>query len=61
MSETERKVYKLIKEDNYIRANVIAQKIGKSEKTVYRAIKKLKDLKMIIRIGDDYSGHWKIL
>ena len=61
MSETERKVYKLIKEDNYIRANEITKKIGKSEKTVYRAIKRLKDLGMIIRIGDDYSGYWKIL
>ena len=50
----------MIKSDNYIRANTMAQKIGMSEKTIYRAIKKLKELNMINRIGDDYSGHWEI-
>ena len=60
MSETEKKVFDMIKSDNYIRANTMAQKIGMSEKTIYRAIKKLKELNMINRIGDDYSGHWEI-
>ena len=60
MSETEKKVFDMVKSDNYIRANTMAQKIGMSEKTIYRAIKKLKELNMINRIGDDYSGHWEI-
>ena len=60
MSETEKKVYELIKNDNYIKANVMAKKISKSEKTVYRSIKKLKEYGMIKRIGDDYEGHWEI-
>lgn len=60
MSETERKVYELIKKDNYARASEIAEKLDVSDKTVYRAFKKLKDLEMITRIGDDFSGYWEI-
>ena len=49
MSETEKIIFDEIKKDNYIRANTIAEKINKSEKTVYRTIKKLKDLDFVMR------------
>ena len=39
MSKTEQAVFKEIKANNYATAKQIAQRIGKSEKTVYRAIK----------------------
>ena len=61
ISETERSVYDTIRKDNYIRTKQISEIINKSEKTVYRAIKQLKEKKFIERIGDDYSGYWKIL
>ena len=38
-----------------------AKKIGKTEKTVYRAIKSLKENGYIVREGTDTSGYWKIL
>lgn len=61
LSETDKDVYDIIKKDNYISAKEIASKIKKSDKTVYRSIKNLKDLKYIERVGDNISGYWNIL
>ncbi len=61
ISELSKKVLKLIKEDNYIRANEIGKKLERSEKTIYRAIKELKDNGFIKRIGDNYTGYWEVL
>ena len=58
MSKTEMRVYEEICNNNYATAKQIAKKIGKSEKTVYRAIKRLKEMQKIERNGDDYNGSW---
>ena len=47
--------------NNYVRASQIANTIGVSDKTIYRSIKKLKEMGYIKRIGDDYSGYWEIV
>lgn len=60
MSKTDMTVYETIKKNPYASAAEIASEIGKSTKTVYRAIKKLKDINYIQRIGSDYNGHWEI-
>ena len=60
MSKTEKVVLEEIRKNNYITAKLIAEQIGKSEKTVYRAIKRLKEFGYIVRIGDDYDGHWEV-
>ena len=52
------RVYEEIGKNNYATAKQIAEAIGKSEKTVYRAIKRLKELQKIERNGDDYNGSW---
>lgn len=61
MTKTEESVFSIIKKNNYIRIAEIARVISKSDKTVSRAIKKLKDLKYIERVGDDYNGYWKVI
>lgn len=61
MTKTETKVLSAIKKNNYARISEIAKVIEKSDKTVSRAIKKLKELKYIERVGDDYNGYWKVL
>ena len=61
MSNTEKMVLNLIKENGYYTAKDIAMRIEKSEKTVYRAIKTLKNLGLIQRNGDDYNGYWIVL
>ena len=61
MTKTETKVLLAIKKNNYARISEIAEAIEKSDKTVSRAIKKLKELQYIERVGDDYNGYWKVL
>ena len=62
-------VYDVVVVDNFYnskrealrRTAELAKKIGKTEKTVYRAIKSLKENGYIVREGTDTSGYWKIL
>ena len=61
MSKSEKAVYDLLKECDYLTIAELAKKIGKTEKTVYRAIKSLKENGYIVREGTDTSGYWKIL
>ena len=60
MSKTEAAVLAAIKADNSITAKKIAEKIGKSEKTVYRAIRVLRENNYIVRKGNDFDGSWII-
>lgn len=61
MSRTEKAVYDLLQDDENHTAKIIAEKIGKSEKTVYRALKSLQEKGMILRDGSDTRGIWKIV
>lgn len=61
MSKTEAAVLEELKKNNYATAKQIATVIGKSEKTVYRAFKRLKELQKITRTGDDYNGSWTLI
>lgn len=54
-------VFSLVKQNNNITANEIANKLGKSLATIKRRLKDLKDRKVIERIGSDKTGCWKIL
>ena len=60
MTKSEKLVFDEIKKNNNLTHKQIAANISKSEKTVYRAIKLLKEKGLIIRIGDDYNGHWQL-
>lgn len=61
MSKSEKAVYDLLRECDYLTNAAIAKKIGKTEKTVYRAIKALKENGYIVREGNDNNGYWKII
>ena len=61
MTKTEMSVYQSICNNPLAVASSIALEIGKSEKTVYRAIKKMKELNILTREGDDYNGKWIVL
>ena len=61
MYRSERVVYDLIKECDYLTIAQIASKMGKTEKTAYRAIKNLKENGYIQREGSNVNGYWKIL
>ena len=61
MSVTEKAVYDLLRECDSLTNAELAAKIGKTEKTVYRAIKALKENGYIVREGSNNSGYWKII
>lgn len=48
-------------EKNSITANEVCEKTDFSRPTVERALKKLKYLEIIERIGSDKKGYWKVL
>lgn len=61
MSMSAKKVYDLLQECNHQTIPELATKIKKTEKTVYRALKSLKDDGYIVREGTDTSGYWRII
>ena len=54
-------VFSLIEKDNKVTAARLAESLGVSISTVKREIKRLKDNKIIERIGSDKTGAWKII
>ena len=61
MSISEKLVYELLRECDSLTNAELASKIGKGEKTVYRAIKSLKENGYIVRMGSNASGYWKVI
>ena len=60
LSRTQGKIIALIAKDNNISQLEIAKKMKIDQSTVYRNIKKLKQLKILERNGSDKSGNWII-
>ncbi len=61
LSDTQRKVYLLIKENPGITHSHIAATLSVSSKTAERATKALRDAGLIAREGSDKAGKWIIL
>ena len=60
LSKTERKVLDIIRLDNNVTMDIIADKVNISRRTVARAISKLKSIGLLKRVGSDKDGHWEI-
>lgn len=54
----EKIIISMIKKDNKITLQKMAQKAGVNEKTIRRYLKKMNNIKYV---GSGYSGHWKIV
>lgn len=61
MTKTESAVYDLLKEKDYLTIKQLSDAISKSEKTVSRALKALREKGYLVREGTDNDGYWKIL
>ena len=57
----ETKILELIFENNNITIKELAKKVGISEVSVYKNIEKLKEKKVLRRVGSDKTGNWKIV
>ncbi|MCF0114025.1 MAG: winged helix-turn-helix transcriptional regulator [Erysipelotrichaceae bacterium] len=61
LTPNEEKVLNLLKENGYYRMADLASLLNISEKTVSRALSKLKQEKLIERVGKDNNGYWIIV
>ncbi|MCF0109976.1 MAG: putative DNA binding domain-containing protein [Erysipelotrichaceae bacterium] len=61
LSDTDRQVYELISDNLRITKAGIAERIGKTEMTVHRSIRKLVEMGMVERIGSNKTGYWRAL
>jgi ATP-dependent DNA helicase RecG len=59
-SSREQQIIAFIHEDNRIALNEIAHKLNISKRTVLRDLKKMKQGKIIERIGNEKNGYWEI-
>lgn len=60
LSETEKKILHFLKYNPCATKPTIASSVGIGAGTVERAIKKLKVLKLLERVGSNKSGYWKV-
>lgn len=54
-------VLRLLKENPVYTREEIAQKVGKTARTVQRALDRLKEDGKIVRIGNKVSGYWEVI
>lgn len=61
VSERGRRILELIAENSTISAKQLAERLNTTDRTIEREIKKMKESKIIERIGGDRGGFWKII
>lgn len=61
LNDTEKKILEAILQNSQITYDELASLTQKTRKTVMRNIGKMKEKKLIERVGSDKSGLWKIL
>lgn len=61
LSTTEKEVLNILKTNFHVNKKQISLQINKTEMTVQRAIKKLIEKKLIVRVGSNKTGYWKVI
>ena len=61
VNELDFEVLHLLKENPVYTREEIAQKVGKTVRTVQRALDRLKEDGKIVRIGNKVSGYWEVI
>ena len=60
-TESSQKIIELIKSDENITTQGMADKLGISRRAVAKQIARLQEANIIRRVGADKGGHWKII
>lgn len=60
LSDVDKFILALIEQDRYVTNAQLAEKSGKSQSTIERRIKVLKDAGLITRIGAKKTGYWQV-
>jgi ATP-dependent DNA helicase RecG len=53
-------ILRLLKADPALSVPQLAQKLGKSDSAILRAIRRLRESGRLERVGPDKGGHWKV-
>ena len=61
LSDMEREVYQILREEPTIRQIDLANRLDLTEQYIRKLIKKLKEHSWIERIGAKKNGYWKII
>ena len=54
-------ILQLLKEAPELTIPELAHRLGKSERAIERAVRKLRQSDRLVRIGPDKGGHWKVI
>jgi ATP-dependent DNA helicase RecG len=60
ITDTEMVILELLRRDPHLTRRALTERASKSERTVQRMIKTLKDRKLIERAGSKKSGYWVV-
>lgn len=60
LNDTQKKIIKLLLEDNQLSAIKLADRIGIASRNIERNIKKLKELGILIRQGSPKNGYCEV-
>ena len=60
LSEKEKKILEIIEKKHNITQNELAKKLQTTDKTIKRYMDKLKESRIIERVGSKKAGYWKI-
>jgi len=61
LNKTQKNILSLINQNNYITQAEISIKLNKTTRTIERNMKKLQEENIIVRVGSDAAGYWKIV
>lgn len=61
LNDTQKKIVKLLSEDNRLSAVKLAEKIGIAGRNIESNIKTLKDCGILVRHGSPQNGYWEIV
>ena len=61
VNERQLSIISLIKNNNSISINELADQCKAGRETIKRDLKKLKEMKLVKRVGSDKAGFWEII
>jgi ATP-dependent DNA helicase RecG len=61
LTDNQKLIIKFISENNKISAKKLSEKIGISDRKIEENIRKLKQMKILKRIGSARNGHWEVI
>jgi len=61
LEKTRAESLRLLKDQPYLSVSKLAAVMGKSESAIHRAIRKLRDSGLLLRVGSAKGGRWKVI